>query len=204
MKKNSLVTRSILICLCLLSSIISISAQYKGVALITKDQLQFYHDEGLYYFFRYNDLRGQTFDPINQYMKKNKLTQKEYTDMDIAKSKHPSLRAIPLANISSGSTIIVTEQGSVRLIYASKKENNNELAIYVYLISTTAEGKYIDSIYSGEQFYLDLSNRENELRPNEEGMCVRNNQIILLRDDGDGGEMEIPYIVTKELKFKKI
>lgn len=204
MKTNFSLIRSILICLCLLGSIVSTSAQHQGVALTTKDQLQFYHDEGLYYFFRYNDLRGQTFNPINQYLKKNSLSPKEYTDMDIAKSKHPLLRTISLLNISSGSTIIATEQGSVRLIYASKKENNNELAIYVYLISTTVEGKYIDSLFSGERFYLDLSNRENELRPNEEGMCVKNNQIILLRGDGDGGEIEIPYIVTKELKFKKI
>ena len=198
----------LLILICIIGSV---SAQNKGIPLTGKNQIQFYYDEENHYTLRYDDLRGKTFDVVNSYMEKNRLTEKEYMDLNIAKCKHPTLRAIPLKNISGGSTIVKTDAGTVRLIYASKKDTNasnqNLLIVYVYLFSMTPEGKYIDSLF-GNDLELNLSYSEDTLSFGDmQGLVVRDDKIIIISTVSDEecfGEREVPYIITKDFKFKEV
>lgn len=189
----------------LISTIVSTSAQNKGIPLAEIE----------------NDLilSERTFDAVNNYMEKNRLTEKEYMDMNIAKCKHPTLRAIPLKNISVGSTIVKTDAGTVRFIYASKKitetwwemakpKEVTRLVLYIYIFSITPDGKYIDSLYGGALCFNPSANATPEgTLYADDAFYIRDNKIILVRIEADEecfGEYSIPYIITKDLKFKEI
>lgn len=172
-------------------TIVSASAQNRGIPLTEIE----------------DDLSRKTRDAVNGYMEKNKLTEKEYIDLNIAKCKHPSLRTTPLRNISGGSTIVKTDVGTVRFIYISKETDRLEL--YVYLFSVTPDGKYIDSLYgAGSAFNpFDYFSTEQQFFFDGEAFYIKDNKIILVRQESDAecfGEYEVPYIITKDLKFKKI
>lgn len=193
----------LLILICIIGSV---SAQNKGIPLTEIE----------------NDLvlSERTFDVVNNYMEKNRLTEKEYIDLNIAKCKHPTLRAIPLKSISVGSTIVKTDAGMVRFVYASKKitetwwdENKpkevTRLVLYIYMFSMTPDGKHIDSLYGGYMSFNPSAHLipEGTLYADDASFYIRDNKIILVRTEADEecfGEYSISYIITKDLKFKEI
>lgn len=107
--------------------------------------------------------------------------------MAIATCKHKLLRTISYHHIAKGPVFAQNDSGKVQVIYGVVEENGAFNA-HIYVFSLDKEGKYIDSIY-GSLFG---------------GIFIHDNKIEIHSDGGSCDTEVDDYIVTPQLKFKKI
>lgn len=184
-------SKSIIICLFSLGMAVYGQAQNRGIVLkdLCVNCSRFHYDEKNNPVFEPTPewQIGTEDEEIKAFLIKNKISPEEYSNMAIATCKHKLLRTISYHHIAKGPVFAQNDSGKVQVIYGVVEENGAFNA-HIYVFSLDKEGKYIDSIY-GSLFG---------------GIFIHDNKIEIHSDGGSCDTEVDDYIVTPQLKFKKI